>query len=43
MGHRVASVDMRVFHLHAPDRLIATGKGVYNVRRLKPRGEPARE
>lgn len=39
MGHRVASVDMRVFHVHAPDRLIATGKGVYNVRRMKPRSE----
>jgi len=37
MGHRVASVDMRVFHVHLPDRLIATGKGVYNVRRIKPR------
>ena len=37
MGHRVASVDMRIFMVHTPDRLIATGKGVYNVRRRKPR------
>jgi uncharacterized protein (TIGR00369 family) len=37
MGNRVASVDARVFHPDAPDHLIATGKGVYNVRRLKER------
>ena len=37
LGHRVASVDMRVFQTHTqPDRLIATGKGVYNVKRGKP-------
>lgn len=35
MGNRVASVDARVFHPDAPDRLIATGKGVYNVRRAR--------
>lgn len=35
MGNRVASVDMRVFHPQSEDRLIATGKGVYSVRRVK--------
>lgn len=38
LGNRVASVDGRVFHPDAPDQLIATGKGVYNVRRLKEPG-----
>lgn len=33
VGNRVAVVDMRVFHPSAPDRTIATGKGVYNIRR----------
>jgi uncharacterized protein (TIGR00369 family) len=33
MGNRVASVDVRCFHPGASDRLIATGKAVYNVRR----------
>jgi uncharacterized protein (TIGR00369 family) len=37
MGNRVASVDARVFHPDALDHLIATGKGVYSVRRLKER------
>jgi uncharacterized protein (TIGR00369 family) len=37
MGNRVASVDARVFHPDAADHLIATGKGVYSVRRLKER------
>jgi uncharacterized protein (TIGR00369 family) len=32
MGNRVACVDSLVFH-DARDRLIATGKGVYNVKR----------
>ncbi len=37
LGHRVASVDMRVFQTHqTPHRLVATGKGVYNVKRGKP-------
>jgi uncharacterized protein (TIGR00369 family) len=40
MGNRVASVDSRVFHPHAPDRLIATGKAVYNVRRAREGGSP---
>jgi len=38
MGNRVASVDARVFHPDAPGHLIATGKAVYSVRRLKERG-----
>jgi uncharacterized protein (TIGR00369 family) len=33
MGNRVASVDSRAFHPDAPDRLVATGKAVYNVKR----------
>jgi uncharacterized protein (TIGR00369 family) len=36
LGNRVAVVDMRVFHPSAPERTIATGKGVYNVKRRKP-------
>jgi uncharacterized protein (TIGR00369 family) len=36
MGGRVASVDMKVYHPQAPGELIATGKGVYNVKRFKP-------
>jgi uncharacterized protein (TIGR00369 family) len=39
LGNRVASVDSRVFHTEAPDRLIATGKAVYNVHRRT--GRPA--
>ena len=35
MGNRVASVDMRVFHPDNESRLIATGKGVYSVKREK--------
>lgn len=33
MGNRVASLDITCFHPDDPDRLIATGKGVYNVAR----------
>jgi uncharacterized protein (TIGR00369 family) len=33
MGNRVASVDINLFHEDDPDRLIATGKAVYNVKR----------
>jgi uncharacterized protein (TIGR00369 family) len=33
MGNRVASVDGKIFHPDAPDRVIATGKAVYNVKR----------
>jgi uncharacterized protein (TIGR00369 family) len=41
VGNRVAVVDMRAFHPSAPERTIATGKGVYNVRRRRlPEGEP---
>jgi uncharacterized protein (TIGR00369 family) len=41
LGNRVAVVDMRAFHPSAPERTIATGKGVYNVRRRKhPEAEP---
>jgi uncharacterized protein (TIGR00369 family) len=35
MGNRVASVDSKVYHPDAPDRLVCTGKGVYNVKRAK--------
>lgn len=42
LGNRVASVDGQVFHPDAPDRLIATGKAVYNVRRgSEPAAGPA--
>ena len=37
MGNRVASVDGKIFHPDAPDRLIATGKAVYNVKRARDR------
>jgi uncharacterized protein (TIGR00369 family) len=37
MGNRVASVDSRIFHPDAPERLVATGKAVYNVKRAKDR------
>lgn len=33
MGNRVASVDITCFHPDQPDRLIATGKAAYNVKR----------
>jgi uncharacterized protein (TIGR00369 family) len=33
IGNRVASTEMKVFHPDAPDQLIATGRGVYNVKR----------
>lgn len=36
MGNRVASVDMRVYQT-VEQELIATGKGVYDVRRVKPK------
>jgi uncharacterized protein (TIGR00369 family) len=35
LGGRIGVVDARVFHPGAPERTIATGKGVYNVRRFK--------
>ena len=37
MGNRVASVDSKIFHPEAPDRLIATGKAVYSVKRAPRR------
>jgi uncharacterized protein (TIGR00369 family) len=33
IGNRLASTDMKLFHPDAPDQLIATGRGVYNVKR----------
>jgi uncharacterized protein (TIGR00369 family) len=39
MGGRVGVADVRAFHPSAPERTIATGKGVYNVRRRRPADE----
>jgi uncharacterized protein (TIGR00369 family) len=39
VGNRVAVVDMRAFHPSRPERTIATGKGVYNIKR-RGRAEP---
>jgi uncharacterized protein (TIGR00369 family) len=33
VGNRVGVTDMRCFHESAPDRVVATGKGVYNIKR----------
>lgn len=33
VGNRVASTDMKVFHPDKPEQLIATGRGVYNIKR----------
>lgn len=33
VGNRVAVVDIRVWQEAAPDRIVATGKGVYNIKR----------
>jgi len=33
VGNRVGVTDMRCFQPSAPERVIATGKGVYNVKR----------
>ena len=33
LGNRVSVIDARAFHPSAPERTVATGKGVYNVRR----------
>lgn len=35
-GGRVASVDVRAFHPDAPMNPVATGKGVYAIKRAKP-------
>jgi len=40
LGNRVGVVDIRVFHPGREQHLIATGKGVYNIRRV--RGETDR-
>jgi uncharacterized protein (TIGR00369 family) len=39
VGNRVGVVDMRAFHPSLPERTIATGKGVYNIRRRRPSEE----
>jgi uncharacterized protein (TIGR00369 family) len=36
-GNRVGVADVRLFHPSAPDATIATGKGVYNIKIIKPR------
>jgi uncharacterized protein (TIGR00369 family) len=33
IGNRVGVTDMKSFAIDEPDRVIATGKGVYNIRR----------
>jgi uncharacterized protein (TIGR00369 family) len=33
IGNRVSAVDIRAFHPSAPERTVATGKGVYSVYR----------
>lgn len=38
MGNRVASVDGKIFHPDSPEKLVATGKGVYNVKRARVTG-----
>jgi uncharacterized protein (TIGR00369 family) len=40
IGNRVGVTDMKVFAVSSPGRVIATGKGVYNVRRSEPGAEP---
>jgi uncharacterized protein (TIGR00369 family) len=37
LGNRVGVADVRLFHPSAPDETIATGKGVYSVRIVKPK------
>ena len=37
-GNRVGVVDILIFHLDAPEKPIATGKGVYNIRRFTADG-----
>jgi uncharacterized protein (TIGR00369 family) len=34
VGNRVGVVDVKCFHPSLPDKIIATGKGVYNIKRL---------
>ena len=33
VGNRVAVTDMKLFAVESPERIIATGKGVYNIKR----------
>jgi uncharacterized protein (TIGR00369 family) len=37
LGNRVGVSDVRLFHPSAPSETIAMGKGVYNIRIVKPR------
>jgi uncharacterized protein (TIGR00369 family) len=37
VGNRVGVADIRLFHPSAPDETVATGKGVYNIRMVRPR------
>jgi uncharacterized protein (TIGR00369 family) len=37
LGNRVGVADVRLFHLDAEDVTVATGKGVYNVKLVKPK------
>jgi uncharacterized protein (TIGR00369 family) len=34
VGNRVGVVDVKCFQPSAPERIVATGKGVYNIKRL---------
>jgi uncharacterized protein (TIGR00369 family) len=34
VGNRVGVVDIRCFQPSKPDKIVATGKGVYNIKRL---------
>ena len=34
VGNRVGVVDIRCFQPSKPDRIVATGKGVYNIKRM---------
>jgi uncharacterized protein (TIGR00369 family) len=40
LGNRVASVDMKIFQPSAESKVVATGKGVYNVKRVKVGADP---
>ena len=41
VGNRVGVADIRLFHPSAPDETIATGKGDYNIKLVKPRSAPS--
>jgi uncharacterized protein (TIGR00369 family) len=34
VGNRVGVVDIKCFHPSTPDKMVATGKAVYNIKRL---------